>query len=122
MNLQRQPTRLFSIEAAGCLGLVGCTCSEDYSVLSIDSLTTRYYFRLRVKDRPGVLAATSQVLGEQGVSIASVIQKVTYESGEAEIVFLTYDASEADVHAALAAMAALEVVAEVGAVIRVEEL
>jgi homoserine dehydrogenase len=108
--------------AGGCLGLVGCTCHEDHPVRKIDALSTRYYFRLRVADRPGVLAATSRVLGEHGVSIASVIQKETYESGEAEIVFLTYEASEAGVRAALDAMTALDVVVEVGAMIRVEEL
>lgn len=106
----------------GCLGLVLCTCHEEHAVRDIAALRTRYYFRLRVADRPGVLAATSAVLGEHGVSIASVIQKETYESGEAQIVFLTYEAAESAVQTALQAVAELDVVVEVGAVIRVEEL
>jgi homoserine dehydrogenase len=108
--------------AGECLGLVGCTCSEEYPVRDIDDLVSRYYFRLRVQDRPGVLAATSDVLGKHDVSIASVIQKEIYESGEAEIVFVTYEATESNVRAALDDMLALDVVSGIGAVIRVQEL
>jgi homoserine dehydrogenase len=107
---------------SGCLGVVGCTCHDHLEVRDIGSLRSSYYFRLRVKDRPGVLAATASVLGEHDVSISSVIQKTTYSSGDAEIVFLTYEAGEADVRRALDAISALDVVAEIGAVVRVEEL
>lgn len=106
----------------GCLGLVGCTCTEELPVRDMSELSTRYYLRLRVLDRPGVLAATSEVLGRHQVSIASVIQKETYESGEAQIVFLTYQAEEAAVRTALEEIAGLDVVTGIGAVIRVEEL
>lgn len=105
-----------------CLNLVGCTCKESLPIRDIGSLATRYYVRLRVTDRPGVLAAVAKVLGDHAVSIASVIQLESYESGEAELVLVTHEASEADARSAFADIEALDVVSAVSAVIRVEEL
>jgi homoserine dehydrogenase len=107
---------------SGCLNLVGCTCNEHLSVRDIAQLETGYFIRFAVSDRPGVLAAVASKFGEHGVSIASVIQKRVCESGDAEIVYVTHRAGEAAVRAALADIAQLDVVTEVAAVIRVEEL
>jgi len=107
---------------SGCLNLVGCTCNEQLPIRDLAALETRYYARLRVLDRPGVLAAVASKFGEHGVSIASVIQKRVYESGDAEIVYVTHTASEGAVRAALGEIGRLDVVDEVSAVIRVEDL
>jgi homoserine dehydrogenase len=106
---------------SGCLNLVGCTCNESLPVRDISTLVTRYYLRLHVADRPGVLAAVAGILGEEGVSIASVIQKRAWEDS-AEIVYVTHDAAERDVRAALERISRLEVVTDVASVIRVEDL
>jgi len=107
--------------AKDCLGLVGCTCTEHLEVRDIGELTTRFYVRLQVADEPGVLAAVAGVFGAQGVSIQSVIQKSADESG-AEIVYVTHDATERSVRAALAQIEALDVVTSICTVIRVEDL
>ncbi|MRS12181.1 MAG: homoserine dehydrogenase [Actinobacteria bacterium] len=104
-----------------CRGLVGCTCTETLPVRDIADLTTSYYLRLHVCDRPGVLAAIAGIFGDHGVSIASVIQKRA-EDGGAEIVWITHEAAERDMRAALAAIEKLDVVDAVGSVLRVEEL
>ncbi len=88
----------------------------------IADLETRYYIRLRVADEPGVLAATSQVFGDHGVSLASVIQPEGERADEAELVYVTHRASEAAVRASLAEIEALDVVRAVGTVLRVEDL
>jgi homoserine dehydrogenase len=106
---------------SGCLNLVGCTCNESLPVRDISELVTRYYLRMLVADRPGTLASVAGILGEHGVSIASVIQKRASEAG-AEIVYVTHDASERDVRAALSLISKLDVVREVASVIRVEDL
>lgn len=108
-------------QAKDCLGLVGCTCTEHLEVRDIGDLTTRFYVRLQVADEPGVLAAVAGVFGVQGVSIQSVIQKSADESG-AEIVYVTHDATERSVRAALAQIEALDVVTSICTVIRVEDL
>jgi homoserine dehydrogenase len=107
---------------SNCLGLVGCTCNEQLAVRDISTLTTGYFIRFEVADRPGVLAAVASKFGEHGVSIASVIQKRVFESGDAEIVYVTHTAQEAAVRAALADISKLDVVTEVASVIRVEDL
>ncbi len=115
-----------AIEAArhiqrDCRALVGCTCNERLPIRDIADLVTSYYVRLHVRDEPGVLAAIAGIFGENGVSLASVIQKRA-DDGRAEIVWITHRAAERDVRAALESIGRLEVVDVVGAVLRVEEL
>jgi homoserine dehydrogenase len=107
---------------SGCLNLVGCTCNEQLVVRDINELEARYFIRFAVADRPGVLAAVASKFGDHGVSIASVIQKSVCASGDAEIVYVTHTASEHAVRTALAEITQLDVVTEVAAVIRVEDL
>ena len=92
------------------------------SIKSIDDLTSRYYLRLNVADRPGVLAQIARILGDGQISIASVLQKDTNQAEQtAEIVITTHPAREASVQGSLRAMADLEVVREVNNLLRIEE-
>jgi homoserine dehydrogenase len=78
----------------------------------------RYYLRVVVADQPGVLARIAGILGDQQISIASVIQFETDEhAGAAELVITTHQASGAALEAALAEMRALDVVLEIGNVL-----
>ena len=96
--------------------------SEDIRIRSMLELETRYYVRLTTTDRPGVLAQVGTVLGELNISIASAIQKeVDEQARQAEIVLMTHRASEAAMQQAIQRLNALDVVAEVGNMIRVEE-
>jgi len=94
---------------------------RDRSVRSFGELTSRFYFRMQVIDRPGVLARIARVLGDHRISIASVIQKETDETARvAELVIMTHVASERQVEEALAEIRALDVVRDVPSFIRVE--
>jgi homoserine dehydrogenase len=91
-------------------------------VKPVSEIETRYYLRMTVADRPGVLAQIAQTLGEHLISISSVIQKETDRMARtAEIVIMTHPAREAAVQKALSEMAALEVVKEISNFIRVED-
>ena len=79
---------------------------------------TKFYVRLAVDDRPGVLAAIAGAFGESDVSIKSVWQEG--EGSEALLLIVTHSTSEAQQRAAVAAVADLEPVREVSAVIRVQ--
>ena len=88
---------------------------------SIAALRTQYYLRLTVQDRAGVLAQIASVMGQHGISIASVIQKdADLQAGTAEIVITTHPSREVDLQEALARFRELEVVTEVNNLIRVE--
>jgi homoserine dehydrogenase len=73
-------------------------------------------------DRPGVLAQISKILGDNLISISSVIQKETdVASQRAEIVLMTYPARESAVQQALQEIEKLSIVQEIGNLIRVED-
>jgi homoserine dehydrogenase len=95
---------------------------EAISVASIDDLQSKYYMRLSVTDRPGVLAQIAQYLGDGNISIASVIQKdADPENQTAELVIITHPAREASVQEAVRNVLELSVVQEVNNLLRIEE-
>jgi len=90
-------------------------------VVDFGDTQSRYYLRLQVADRPGVLAQIAHVLGENQISIASVMQHETDDTvGVAEIVIMTHLAVERRMTAALTEIKTLDVVRENSAFIRVE--
>jgi homoserine dehydrogenase len=83
---------------------------------------TRYYFRFNVLDRPGILSRISGVLGDNNISIASVIQKEAEEKHEhVPLVMMTHMALEADVQKAISKIDAFGEVEGKGTIIRVME-
>ena len=88
-------------------------------------LESRYFLRLLTLDRPGVMAAIATVLGDRGISLASVVQKESVVLGDdvpgAEIVLTTHVASEAAVQEAMATLAHMPVIKTIGALYRVME-
>lgn len=60
----------------------------------------RFYLRFNTIDRPGVIASISQILGKNGISIASVRQNETKKM-PVEVIFLTHKAKEIDVRNAI---------------------
>ena len=104
---------------SGSTGRIACTCFEDKQVKPMEEVVTRHYLRLQVTDRPGVLAAIAKVFGEEGVSLASVLQMDA--SGEtAEIVWLTHPAKEGQMRRSLSRLEKLDEVAEISSWIRAE--
>jgi homoserine dehydrogenase len=87
-------------------------------VLPIGEVETSYYFRMRVEDRPGVLADIARILADSSISIDAMVQK---EPGEGErqvdIVMLTHVALEKNVNAAIGRIERLATV--VGKVTRI---
>jgi len=95
--------------------------NQRVTVKPMSEVTTRYYFRLNAPDRPGVLAQISKVLGDNSISISSVIQKEIDPAAQtAVIVIMTYPAEEKRVQKALEQLKQLPVVNEVSNFIRVE--
>jgi homoserine dehydrogenase len=98
------------------------SASEPLVLRPIDELRTRYYMRMTVADRPGVLARIAAILGNNLISIATFIQKEANEADQtAEIVITTHEAQEQAVQKALREVATLDVVREIGSFIRIQE-
>ena len=95
---------------------------DSLTVAPMSELVSRYYMRLGVADRPGVLAQIGKVLGDLDVSIASVIQKDSNPGSQtAELVVTTHPAREEAVQESLRRMRGLEVVRKVDNLVRVED-
>jgi homoserine dehydrogenase len=88
----------------------------------IDSLKSCYYFRFSVVDKPKVLARISGILGDLGISIASVVQKGRGRKSSVSVVMLTHEAYEYEVRQALKQIDALDVISGETMVIRIEDL
>lgn len=94
--------------------------SSGLRIRKIEDIESIYYFRFSAIDKPGVLSKISGILGENNISIASVIQKGRRIGGAVPLVVLTHIAREKDVLRAIKDIDALPVVTEPTHFIRVE--
>lgn len=85
------------------------------------TLYGRYYLRMTTRDQVGVLGTVCTMLGDHGVSIASVHQKDPHGEDAVHVVMMTHETVEAPLREALAQIDALEFVLEPTHVIRVIE-
>ena len=105
----------------GLAGRTGWQLEPGKVINPMSQVETRYYLRLNIADRPGVLAQIAEVLGDRQISISSAIQKLTDPVAEtAEIVIITHTAQEEAMQLALNELAHLPVVKEISNFIRVE--
>lgn len=90
--------------------------NEPTEILS--DFASKYYIALSVMDKPGVLSKFTEVLGNNGISLNSVIQKGAAD-GFAQIIFLTHTTTEKAVRNAVDEIRKLKVVKSVDSLIRV---
>ncbi|MFA4965348.1 MAG: homoserine dehydrogenase [Thermoleophilia bacterium] len=95
-----------------------CMCYKDLAFFPDAEMVSSFYLRLRVADQPGVLARIAALFGEQGVSIASMVQEGGGDA--AEIVLVLHPVREAQFFTALGKIKALPDVLSEPAYIRVE--
>ena len=98
--------------------LQNCVCYKQLGFFPSDEVVSRFYVRLHVVDRPGVLAQLAKVFGDEGVSIQSMQQTGGGET--AQLVLVLHPVREASFFAALKRIGALPVVSGTPSVIRVE--
>ncbi len=92
----------------------------DYPILPIEEVTSSYYLRLHVEDRPGVMAEIATILAKGNISINSMIQDP--ETNGASIIFLIHQAREGSVLEAIKQIESLSFVQSKVTMIRLEEL
>ena len=86
-------------------------------IVDFEDVSTEWYVRLVVDDKPGVLATIASVFGDAGVSIRSVWQEGA--ETEAALIVVTHRASERAQRAAVDALKVIDDVIDIGSVIRV---
>ena len=101
-----------------CCGRISCTCYKELPVKKIEDIKSKYFLRMQVEDRFGVLAGIASVFGNNCVSIAQIIQKAKIRD-LAEIVVITDQVEERHFNDSLAVLKGMSMIKEISAVIRV---
>ena len=103
--------------AYNCTGRISCTCYRQIPVKDFGEVENKFFLRMQVENRPGVLAQIAQVFGEHNVSIARVVQKNAREE-HAELVVVTEKVKEKHMKSALSELREMESISEISSVIR----
>ena len=90
-------------------------------LLDPSEIRTKYYFRLRVEDKVGVLAKITNLMSENNLSIDSLLQKPKDESPYATLFFTTHASVEKDVRRTMEILQEQEFVKEKPFMMRIEE-
>lgn len=101
-----------------CCGRIHCTCYKNLPIKKINEIESKYFLRMLVDDKPGVLAKIADTLGRNNVSIAQVVQKNTI-GDLAELVVITDLVLEQNFADALNSIKGMVSTKEISTVIRV---
>ncbi len=94
---------------------------QTLSMKPMAEIQSRYYLRCMVKDEPSVLSTIAGILGKQGISISSVLQKGRKQGQTVPLVILTHCSSEQGIQAALRDINVLSIISEPTTLIRMED-
>jgi homoserine dehydrogenase len=92
------------------------------NVITIDEVKSRYYLRLEVEDKPGVLAQIADILGKKNISISSIVQHEASTEENVPLIILTHMAVEKSLNEAIGQMEAMTEVKGKINLIRIEDM
>ncbi|MDD2383285.1 MAG: homoserine dehydrogenase [Sulfurospirillaceae bacterium] len=103
------------------LGFIKPLENSGLSLMPSDEIATKYYIRVKVADKIGVLSKISEILGKHTISISSFLQKQDIvKENSAVLLFSTHTCKEKDIQNALQELKNLEFVVCSPAMIRIE--
>lgn len=95
---------------------------KKLSIKPMGDIVSKYYLRFSVFDKPGVLSRIAGALGNNGISIESMIQSGRKAEQAVSIVLMTHEARESDIRKALDEIDGLkDIIAEKSNLIRIED-
>ncbi len=104
---------------AGCSGRIGCTCYKEIPIRKMEDTMSRFFLRMKVEDRCGVLAEITELFAKYQLSVEQIIQKDTKVEGCAEIVIITAKVREGDFRTAMDELGSRSIVRKISSKIRV---
>lgn len=97
-------------------------CSDrELEIKPISSIISRYYLRFSVTERPKILASIDSILGEHGVSIASLVQKEASAKEFVPVIILTHEAREENLQKAIYEIEKMDIIKHKTQIIRIED-
>ncbi len=103
---------------ADCCARIGCTCYKNLPVKKIEDTYNRYFLRMHVEERCGVLAEITAVFAKYHVSVAQIIQKES-RGDETEVVVITARVQERDFQKAMKELEESKAVYKISSMLRV---
>ncbi|MEO0352691.1 MAG: homoserine dehydrogenase [Cyanobacteria bacterium P01_A01_bin.15] len=92
---------------------------SDYKTISpMEELTSRFYLRLMVKDRPGVIGHLGEIFGNHDLSLESIVQ-IGLQDNLAELVIVTHEVKEGAFQTAVTVLKESADVDSIASVLRV---
>ncbi len=91
-------------------------------ILPMNQIMSRYYMRIQVLDRPGVVAKISTVIGNKGISISSLRQLEGQSADNVSLLIMTHLAKEQSLNEAVSEMEKLDCVKGKITLIHVEDI
>ena len=113
LNLAHKATRRISSFREG---------PQFSSVVKMDDVKSRYYLRIQVLDVPGVLAKAARILGENDISISSLVQQEGQSQNNVSLLIITHQTLEKHIKAAIRQINALTEVRDTVKLIRIEDI
>lgn len=95
---------------------------HNLAIRNIAELKTRFYIRLTVEDKLGVLAQATKVFADNQISISHISQYETEDTEARTLIYMTHETLEADMKRAKEQLESLELIREVASIIRVENI
>ena len=102
----------------GCCGRISCTCYKHLPIALMDDVCSKYFLRIEVEDKIGVLAEIASVFANHKVSVEQMIQKQKI-GDSTEIVVITDMVREGNFKKAVACIAKRDAVRGIKSSIRV---
>jgi len=103
--------------------MLGFTKPLEGGILKLansDNIQTKYYIRMEVEDKSGVLAKVASIFGEESISIETMVQKIA-SNANANLLLSTHTAQEKDIKTALNKLTDSGLVKSSPVMIRIED-
>ncbi len=94
---------------------------KKLELLNSDDISSKYYLKLKVVDKPGVLASVTSALSKESISISSILQKDSKVENRVRLLLTTHECQEKDIKRAIKSLKALDSVGDNVSLIRIEE-
>ncbi|MFZ5610061.1 MAG: homoserine dehydrogenase [Pseudomonadota bacterium] len=101
---------------------VPASALDDLKAADLACHRGRYYLRLTVEDKPGVVADIAAILRDEGVSMESLIQRGSHANGGVFLVLTTHETTEAAIGRTVAKLARLASVMAPPVMLRIKAL
>ena len=92
---------------------------QGLKLKSKDEIVSKYYLRMGVEDKPGVLSSVTKMFADNDISIETVLQRPC-ENGDANLLFATHEAVEKNIQQIIKELASASFVKSTPTMIRIE--